>query len=374
MTTPTLRRIGGVALAVALLAGCAGSDDPAATDGAPTTATPAATTTSEPGAAAGGGEALDVTYSEAPGDLGDVAFTADLRCGDAERNVVDVAVPGDPATFGDGPADTPLVVHVHGGGFVQGDKGGLWDGDEAPIVRTLLDNGVAVASMNYTLLTGPEDGGVRTSIDDVAACFQFLRHHGPATFGIDPDNIAARGGSAGAGSVLWLAYHDDIADPEADDPVFRESSKPVAVAARATQATYDLERWSTDVFGDYDEMFGERDLFELAQIFGLDGMLLNFYGLSDAADLAEPETAEYRAEVDLLDLMDADDPPVWVENTSTSDETPLSVDLLFHHGHHARAIERQAEKVGADAIVTFGPGATPAVAETDFLLEALGVR
>ena len=32
--------------------------------------------------------------------------------------------------------------------------------------------------------------------------------------------IAVIGGSAGAASSLWLAYHDDMADPKSDDQCF----------------------------------------------------------------------------------------------------------------------------------------------------------
>ena len=36
---------------------------------------------------------------------------------------------------------------------------------------------------------------------------------------IDPTKIAATGGSAGACSSLWLAFHDDLCEPTSDDPV-----------------------------------------------------------------------------------------------------------------------------------------------------------
>jgi hypothetical protein len=53
------------------------------------------------------------------------------------------------------------------------------------------------------------------------------------------------GGSAGAGTSLWLATHDDLADPAASDPVLRESTRLVCAVCNGTQATYDLTRWES---------------------------------------------------------------------------------------------------------------------------------
>jgi acetyl esterase/lipase len=319
-------------------------------------------------------EALDVAAATAPATLGeDVAFYPDVRCGDAERNVIDVALPATPDTDGAGVDDpsTPLVIHLHGGGFTQGDKSGVWEADEAGAVAELLEQGIAVASMNYSLLEPTDPDGVLKPLTDAARCLQFMRYHGPATFGIDPDLVALRGGSAGAGTAMWLAVHDDLAEPGSDDPILRQSTKPLAVVAHETQATYDLVRWSSDVFGDHDELFGDKNLIELAEAFGLSQRLLSFYGITDSTLLESPEVLAYRDDVDLLSLMDDEDPPAWIANTREEDTLPVSVGLLFHHADHARALERQARAVDYDAVVTAGPGAEPSVSETEFLTAAL---
>ena len=352
------------ALTAIALAGCSSTGDSAQEQES------TSTTSTVPWAT----EPLELAPATAPAGLGeDVSFYQDVRCGDAERNVIDVALPAAPD--GDASVDpaTPLVIHLHGGGFTGGDKSGLWEADEVAPVAELLDQGVAVASMNYTLLEEVDPDGVLTPLMDAARCLQFMRYHGPATFGIDPDQVALRGGSAGAGTALWLAFHDDLADPEAEDPILRQSTKPVAVVAHETQATYDLVRWSTDVFAEYTELFGGRNLIELAQAFGLSQRLLSFYGITDPALLDSPEIVAYRSDVDLLALMDAQDPPAWIANTREEDAMPVSVGLLFHHADHARALENQAQAVGYDATVTAGPGAQPGVSETDYLLAALQV-
>lgn len=365
-------RVVGLALALVLaVAGCADDGSSAEPDRSTTSTSPSTTTTAPTRAT----EALDVPVVDAPAGIdGAAAFVRDLRCGDAERNLVDLALPEPVAEGGAAAADTPLVVSLHGGGFVLGDKADLWGGPEVDVVDDLLAEGIAVASMSYSLLADEDPDGVIKPLEDAARCLQFLRYHGPATFGIDPERIALRGSSAGAGIALWLALHDDLADPAADDPVRRLSTKPVAVAARVTQATYDLTRWGPDVFSDYPEVVGGRDLAALSESFGLGQRLLSFYGIDDPAQLDDPEIEAYRADVDLLGLMDPDDPPAWVDNTYVPDVAPTDIQVLFHHSHHARAIEEQAEAVGYDATVAWGFGAEVEIGEVDYLATALAVR
>lgn len=367
-------------LAVAVLVVAAECSSDSGSD-AESGAEPTTTATADVDRAAPASDPLDVTPAAPPPDLDpDVTFVQDLRCGDGDRSVIDVAVPADDGATAERAAEPddagpgmPMVINIHGGGFVGGDKGDVWGAREVGPMNELLDNGVAVASMNYSLLDSPDPDGVIRPLMDAARCLQFMRHHAPATFGVDPERIALRGGSAGAGTSLWLATHDDLADPDAEDPVLRQSTKPVAVVAHGTQATYDLLRWGTDVFGEYAELFGGKNLIELAEMFGLSPRLLAFYGITDAALLDTPEIAAYRADVDLLSLMDAEDPPAWISNTNEEDTLPITVGLLFHHSDHARALERQAAAVGYDATVTAGHDAQPSVSETDYLLDALGV-
>ena len=45
----------------------------------------------------------------------------------------------------------PLVVHIHGGGWVNGDKVGVGD------LKKLLDSGISVASINYRFTTQAQE-------------------------------------------------------------------------------------------------------------------------------------------------------------------------------------------------------------------------
>ena len=50
------------------------------------------------------------------------------------------------------------------------------------------------------------------------------------------------GGSAGACTSLWLALHDDLADPSSADPIARESTKPAFIAITAPQTSLDPQQ------------------------------------------------------------------------------------------------------------------------------------
>jgi arylformamidase len=136
---------------------------------------------------------------------------------------------------GDGPR--PLLVNIHGGGWVAGDKK-----MSTAQVKTFLDRGISVASLNYRL-TGSHP--LPVPVHDAARGLQFLRAKA-AEWNIRTDRIALMGGSAGACTSMWLLYHDDLADPKSDDPVARQSTRVIAAVGIAGQTSIDptvIEPW-----------------------------------------------------------------------------------------------------------------------------------
>ena len=91
----------------------------------------------------------------------------------------------------------PLVVYVHGGGFVNGDKANRITDK----VNLFNREGWAFASLNYRLVgaagVGPGNGVYPAPERDIAAAIAYLRGHAAAN-GIDAGRVMTFGHSAGA--------------------------------------------------------------------------------------------------------------------------------------------------------------------------------
>ena len=112
----------------------------------------------------------------------------------------------------------PIGVVIHGGGWHRGSRAGP---DAAAMCRLLLEKGIAAASISYSLVPRAV---WPAQIEDCRRAVQFLRHHAER-YDLDPTRVAAVGASAGGHLAALLGTMDDAADPEASDPVSRESSR-----------------------------------------------------------------------------------------------------------------------------------------------------
>ena len=128
----------------------------------------------------------------------------------------------------------PLVVFIHGGGWVNGDKYGIG----AAFVKAFLDEGISVAAVNYRFVTQAQEAGIKPPVkwplEDAARAIQFLRSKA-GEWNIDPERVGATGGSAGACSSLWLALHDDMAKPDSPDPIARQSTRLTCAAVNGAR-------------------------------------------------------------------------------------------------------------------------------------------
>jgi para-nitrobenzyl esterase len=296
---------------------------------------------------------LELSYSAAPIELPGITanFAQDVRYGDGERNLFDILLP-------DCDSPTALVIYIHGGGFTGGDKSIAYG--DADTIRELLQSCVAYATINYFLLDVPTaaegtssivaQGGVITSLRDTARALQFMRYYA-GSLNIDPQRVAVYGVSAGAGASLWLGTHDDMADRGNADPVLRESTRVSAVGALATQSTYELLSWENILLPltqQYVAILGGTDIPTVAAAIGATNYLLTFLGVDTVDAIFTPDNEAYRANVDMLGLMDAGDAPIFVHNFDIGLGDLLN--LFLHHALHAVAVKARADEVGLENV------------------------
>ncbi len=184
---------------------------------------------------------------------------------------------------------TPLAIYIHGGGFRGGDKRAFSPG----ALKMFHEAGIAFASMNYRL---SDVGPYPIMMHDAARGLQTIRHRA-AEWNIDPARIACYGGSAGAGISLWLGFHDDLADPDSEDPIARQSTRIVAAATSNGQSTYDLRTFR--------EWFGVPDLKPHEA-------LLPFYGIETEADWTSERVTKLMSDASAITHLTKDDVPVYM--------------------------------------------------------------
>jgi acetyl esterase len=254
---------------------------------------------------------------------------------------------------------TPVVIYIHGGGFYLGDKSAADDAD----IQKCLANGVSYASISYPYYQDVALQGIIR--DHIARAVQFVRSKS-AEWNIDKTKVATYGESAGAASSLWLATHDDLANPASADPVLRESTRLSAAGAIRTQATYDFTKWP-DVLAPEVPAKTMR-AWQMIMI----RVVLDMYHLKTQKELYSKDSEPVRHDLDMLSLMDKNDSPVFMETL----ESKYKDGDLLHHSKHAKAVKTKCDSVGMECVLILD--STPAgqrINVIDFLLGKLnGVR
>ena len=214
----------------------------------------------------------------------------------------------------------PLLVHIHGGGWIGGKKNETISPNE-------LKKGYSFASIDYRL-AGTEL--LPAAVHDAARAIQFLRTKAKE-WNFNPARIAVIGGSAGAASSLWLAYHDDMADPKSDDPVLRQSSRVCGAVAMGGQTTLDpflLEK-------------------KIGPACIQHGMIWKTVGAKSIEDLME-NWGQYK-DLSLLcspmTHVSKDDPPVFL-NYGKPAPIPVIKGDGIHHAGFGRLLRDKCKKMG----------------------------
>jgi acetyl esterase/lipase len=154
--------------------------------------------------------------------IADVPYGDSLERDRGRRNLLDVILPAEPGEL------RPILVQVHGGGWVVGDK----EQQAQPLLHHLAERGWACFAPNYRLspqATFPDH------VVDVKRAIAWVREHA-ADYGADPDFVCITGGSAG-GHLCALAAL--TAGDASLQPGFERADTSVA-AAVPFYGVYDL--------------------------------------------------------------------------------------------------------------------------------------
>lgn len=265
---------------------------------------------------------------------------ANVKYGPHERNVFDLwkaksAVP------------TPLVIFIHGGGFRGGDKSAA----SPAVINEYLQAGYSYAALNYRLTdTAPAPAAYL----DCARAIQFLRHRAKE-YNLDPRLFASTGGSAGAGTSLWIAFHGDLAQPGSPDPVARQSTRLVCVAVLNGQSSYDPR---------FAEKAGiPRPNFERHPFF------LPFYAITPE-EIDTPKAYARYEECAPVTYLTRDDPPAFLDYSYPNEEVTekTSLGLIVHHPKFGLALKQRMDALGIECVVQYrGQEGGPRLTAFDFV-------
>lgn len=165
---------------------------------------------------------------------------------------------------------TPWVLVIHGGSWTSRSKEFVKNFVEVP---ELLKAGISVVAINYRYTSMAATDGVKPPVkapmDDCARALQFVRSKA-GEWNLDKKRVGVAGGSAGACSGLWLAFHDDLASPGSKDPVARESTRLFCAAVKIAQTSLDpqqMKDWTPNSkygahafgLGSFDEFLANRE-------------------------------------------------------------------------------------------------------------------
>jgi acetyl esterase/lipase len=132
-------------------------------------------------------------------DATEIYLTVDVAYGPSnEALVLDVAAPLNATA-------RPLVVMIHGGAWISGDK---TDARPTEVILRLAALGYVAASINYRLSVDGNDP-FPAAVEDVRCAVRWLRANADS-YGIDPSRVGVIGSSAGGHLALMLGTAGDV--------------------------------------------------------------------------------------------------------------------------------------------------------------------
>jgi acetyl esterase/lipase len=255
---------------------------------------------------------------------------------------------------------TPVVFFVHGGSWLgNGRMSGL-----TRMLPQLLEAGLSVVSVEYRFLPEASADGVvppvQGPLGDAARALQFVRSKS-SEWNIDPHRIGAAGGSAGACTSLWLAFHPDMSDPDSVDPIARQSTRLWCAAVHGAQTTLDpaqMKAWTPN------SRYG-------GHAFGFKPDKANNLSQFDVFLAQRDSIAPWIARYSPYALVTADDPPVHLTYNAAPAIGQPQKDPT-HTANFGVKLQERCQSVGVNCELVY-PGAPAVTHQTTvaYLIEKL---
>lgn len=251
-------------------------------------------------------------------------------------------------------ADVPYGPHPHqlmdiylppGGGTPRPVLlwfGGIWrPAKHAPRPDFFGKAGVAVVAVETRTMTDATEDKVAAPVsyvaEDALRAVQFVRSNA-AKWGLDPGRIAVGGSSQGALPALYVACAGERADPGADDPVRRASTRVRCAVAHRSQPSIDPRRMREWVPGVQ---------------WGAPALGCSFEQSLKRREELLPVLARYSPD----HLLCPGTPPLYFENNwgLTRPESVAEMDYLVHSPAWALGFQKLAREAGVPCSVKY-PG------------------
>lgn len=241
---------------------------------------------------------------------------------------------------------TPVVLLIHGGGWMGGDKTGYG----TAMIQPFLNEGISVAAVNYRFILQAMEQNVeppvKACLHDAARALQTIRSKAKQ-WNVDPKRVGATGGSAGACTSLWLSFHDDLADPNSSDPIARQSTRLTCAAVSGAQSSLDpkqLREWIPNAvyaghaFGFAAKGRSRAQEFELAL---------------ENREKVLPWIREYSP----IELVTQDDPPIYLDypNQKTPPVVGQEESDPTHSAVYGLKLAETLQSTGIEAVLSY-PG------------------
>jgi acetyl esterase/lipase len=247
-----------------------------------------------------------------------------VKYGPHDHNVLDVWI-------AESPTPTPVLVSIHGGGFLNGDPM-----IEPPLLKLCRNAGISVVAITYRRTN---EAIAPAAFLDSARAVQFIRFKAKE-WNLDPRRIAARGESAGAGLSLWLGFHDDLADPANADPILRESTRLTCMVSLDGQCSYD-PRFIRDLFPGVDIYKNPA----ISSLFGVD--------MNKLDELPREKLALFE-EVAPINHVTKDDAPALMVYTRLLTTPPTEKGAGTHHPLFGKRLKERMDAVGVECQLETG--------------------